>query len=154
MPDSGTDRPYSGPDRRKKQTNPLSLHSLLYGQRKSIREEDRDRHHYVDRYDRLSVVVFMLVIVFSAADALITLRLVAAGGEEINPVMHFFLQYGALPFLVAKYLLTGLGVFFMLIHKEYRFAGTRFSGKYALFVVLLLYLALIVYEIVLLQRLP
>jgi len=38
--------------------------------------------------------------------------------SELNPVMAFFLEYGPLPFIIAKYILTSFGVVLLLIVKN------------------------------------
>ena len=135
-----------GPDRRRKPTNPLSLNSLFFGRRKEIRRsEDTQSHHYVDRYNLLDVMLFLGVILMSTTDCFLTLRLVAHGGEEINPVMDFFLKKGPLPFLGIKYTLTGLALFFLLVHKGYRF-WSNISGRQFLIALNLLYVCLLVWE--------
>ena len=143
-----------GPDRRAKPTNPFIVHSVLHGQRRKIRrEEDREVHYYVDRYGPVSAALFLLALVMSTADALITIRLVRAGGSELNPVMNFLLQFGAWPFLIVKFLSTFLALLFLLIHKEYGFLGGRIRGKHLLGCVLAIYAALIFYEFTLLGQL-
>ena len=143
-----------GGDRRTKPTSPFSIRSLLAGRRRSIRRrQDRNFHYYVDRYDTLSVAVFLLVIALSVADGFITLHLVAAGAREINPVMRFFLSHGTFPFLLVKYCLTGFGFLFLIIHKEYYFLGGRLRGRLVMLTILLLYCVLIGWEIVLLSQL-
>ena len=84
-------------------------------------------------------------------DATFTLRLVGMGAQELNPVMDFFLKHGAVPFLLAKYLITGSCMVWFLIHKNFRIWGGRVSVKAILVTVLLMYVALIVYELVLLS---
>lgn len=143
-----------GPDRRRRPTNPFSLQSILHGRRRRIRrEEDREIHYYVDRYGPVSAALFLLVLAMSTADALITIRLIRAGGDELNPFMNFLLQFGAWPFLLVKFLSTFLALLFLLIHKEYGFLGGRIRGKHLLGLVLIVYAALIFYEFTLFSQL-
>ncbi len=142
-----------GPDRRTKPTNPFSLHSLLYGRRRAIRRvQDRDVHYYVDRYGPTSVTFFLTVLALCLLDALITIRLLQAGGEELNPVMRFLLQFGEAPFLVVKFGLTALALLFLLIHKEYHVARRRFRIRHLMAGALVVYALLILYEFTLLSR--
>ncbi len=143
---------WDGVDRRKEPTNPFSLASLR-GRRRAIRPEDRNKHYYVDRYDPVSVLVFVLVVALSILDAFITLNLVNNGGRELNPVMEALLTLGTMPFLVGKYLLTGLGILFMIVHKEYYFFRGKISGRSLMFVILFLYILLILWEFYLLSHL-
>ncbi len=140
-------------DRRIRPTKPLSLDSLFGRRREIRRESDRDRHYYVDRYESTSTLLFITLIVLSTLDALFTLRLVGSGGREINPVMDFFLEWGPLPFLLVKYLLSGGALLFVLIHKEYylRVGRFRMQARNLFLIILALYLTLISYELYLLS---
>ncbi len=142
-----------GPDRRQKPTNPFSLHSLLHGRRRSIRRvEDRDVHYYVDRYGPTSVTFFLTVLTLCLLDAFITIRLLEAGGVELNPVMRFFLQFGEVPFLVVKFGFTVVALLVLLIHKEYYFAQRRLRIRHLMAGALVVYALLIVYEFTLLAK--
>lgn len=144
---------YRGPDRRRKPTNPFSLTSLFGSRRGPRREEDSHVHYYVDRYDLTSALLFAGAMVLSTVDLIFTLQLVGSGGKELNPIMDFFLSHGPYPFLLAKLGLTAAGLFFMLLHKEYRWRRGSIRGVHFLGVILTLYLALIVWEFILLRRL-
>ena len=134
-------------DRRKKPTSPFSRASL-YGRRKAIRrEEDKAHHKYVDRYSVRSVATILVILVLSISDAIFTLRLIAMGAEEVNPVMDFFLKLGPAVFLGVKYFLTVGSLLCFLILKNHYFLMGRVSVKAVLGLVLALYLALIGYEL-------
>lgn len=142
-----------GGDRRRRPTNPFSL-SSIFGSRRAVRRtEDRKIHFYVDRYGFGSGILFLGALLFSTLDALITLRLVAAGGSEVNPLMHFLLQFGEAPFLAVKYMITGVSLLFLLIHKEYYWFGGRLRVKYVLALVMAIYLLLFLWEVYLLAHL-
>ncbi len=146
MPENHPERRYEGPDRRKKPTNPLSL-SSLFGSRRTIRRDsDRQVHYYVDRYGLGSGVIFLGALMLSTLDALITLKLIGAGGKEINPVMDFLLQFGPTVFLATKYIVTGISLLFLMVHKEYRWFGGRIRGKSVMAFVLLAYVVLLIWE--------
>ncbi len=142
-----------GPDRRQKPTNPFSFYSLFHGRRRAIRRvEDRDVHYYVDRYGPTSVTFFLTVLALCLLDALITIRLLQAGGEELNPVMHFLLQFGEAPFLVVKFGATVLALLVLIIHKEYYLARRRFRIRHLMAGALVVYALLILYEFTLLSK--
>jgi hypothetical protein len=103
----------------------------------------------VDRYGYPATFAFFVTLLFSLADAFFTMKLVAAGAEELNPVMNYFLQFGPVPFVVAKYLLTASGLTWLLIHKDYPMFNGKITGKALFLVVPIGYTALLVYEIVL-----
>ncbi len=138
-------------DRRDRPTSPIRISSLFGARQHLRRAEDRENPRYVDRYGTRSVFTVLFIVALSLMDATFTLRLVGMGAQELNPVMDFFLKHGAVPFLLAKYLITGSCVVWFLIHKNFRIWGGRVSVKAILVTVLLMYVALIVYELVLLS---
>ena len=142
----------SGKDRRKRPTNPLTLNSLRGSRKWGRRKDDRTVLFYVDRYGPKAVLAFLSAIVLSTLDAFLTLRLTCAGAEELNPIMDFFLQQGPLPFLLAKYTLTGSALTFLLVHKNYPLIPGKLSMKGILLVVPILYAVLIIYELTLIFR--
>lgn len=142
----------SGGDRRRKPTNPLSLSSLFGSRRGFRRREDAQRHRYVDQYSiRISFLV-IYVALLSVSDTLLTLKILSLGGQELNPLMAILLGYGVVPFLVVKHAITGLGLVFLLVHKDYRPFTGRFTGSYILALFALAYTFLIFWEIYLLVR--
>jgi len=51
-------------------------------------------------------------------DALLTLILLSQGAKELNPVMQFYLNYGAREFIYVKYGLTALPMLIFFFVKE------------------------------------
>jgi len=92
---------------------------LINGRRESARrEEDRTRVIFFDRYNQRIFAAITAILMLSIFDALLTLILIEKGASELNPVMAFFLEYGPLPFIIAKYILTSFGVVLLLIVKN------------------------------------
>jgi hypothetical protein len=92
---------------------------LINGRRESARrEEDRTRVFFFDRYNQRIFAAITAILMLSIFDALLTLILIERGSTELNPVMAYFLEYGPLPFIVSKYLLTSFGVVVLLIFKN------------------------------------
>ena len=141
-----------GQDRRTNQTSPLSLASLR-GRRKTIgREEDRSVHYYVDLYGLDEGLIFILILMLSVADAFFTLALIDGDATELNYVMYYYMQLGPVPFLLVKYLLTAVGLFALLIHKNCSFFSGRVRVKAIMVVLAVMYSALITYELVLFRQ--
>jgi hypothetical protein len=139
-------------DRRTKQTSPVSLASL-HGSRKIIRrEKDRSSHYYVDLYSLDEGLVFIFILALSVADAFFTLELIGGGMTEMNYVMSYYMQLGPLPFVLIKYFLTAVGVTLLLVHKNYVFFLGRVRVKAILFVLAIMYSALIAYELFLFRQ--
>ncbi len=140
-------------DRRSKPTSPFTS-SSLFGARKHVRrDEDKNRHMYVDRYSTRAVLTVIMTILLSLADAVFTIKLVEGGAEEINPVMDFFLQDGPIPFLIAKYLLTGTCLVLFLVYKNHPFLFGLIRVKSLMVGALIIYTLLIFYELNLLSTL-
>ena len=92
---------------------------LINGRRESARrEEDQTRIFFFDRYNQRIFAAIIAILMLSIFDALLTLVLIERGSSELNPVMAYFLEYGPLPFIVSKYLLTSFGVVVLLIYKN------------------------------------
>jgi hypothetical protein len=141
-----------GKDRRAAQTIPLSLASFR-GRRKTIRrEEDRATHYYVDLYGLDEGLIFILILVFSVADAFFTLALIDGDTTELNYVMHYYMQLGAVPFLLVKYLLTAVGLLLLLVHKNHSCFLGRVRVKVIMLAWVFMYSALITYELFLFRQ--
>jgi len=105
----------SGKDRRKPQR--LTIKPLfLKGRRESIRRiEDRKKIAALDYYSPSLFIGVAAVLSLSLLDALLTLTLLAKGARELNPVMKYYLNYGPQVFLSAKYGLTALSVWLIVL---------------------------------------
>jgi hypothetical protein len=107
-----------GKDRRQKNRTEFR-YFFINGRRESARrEEDKTRIFFFDRYNQRIFTAITAILMLSIFDALLTLILIERGSSELNPVMAFFLEYGPLPFIIAKYLLTSFGVVVLLIFKN------------------------------------
>lgn len=77
------------------------------------RSEDR-RFANQDVFPSSSVLLVVLLTVFSITDAIFTLTLISRGGSELNPVMNYFLQIDVTLFMLVKLILTIIpGLFLM-----------------------------------------
>ena len=138
-------------DRRKKPTPPLSKHTFIGRRKKNRRSEDIRKNYYVDRYGRRTLAFACLIIALCITDTLVTLYLISHGAEEINPFMAMALSYGTTVFLVVKYILNGLCVIVLSMHKNFYIFNGRINIKFIAIMVIIAYLGLILYEISLLR---
>ena len=99
---------------------------------------------------RLSWRLIVSILGLTIVDGVLTVELVGSHCEEVNPVMKYMLNRGYGMFFITKYILTALGLPFLLIFKNHLLFGTRFRVGYVFPVILMLYLALIAYQLVLL----
>jgi hypothetical protein len=134
-------------DRRETPTGPCSALPPA-GRRMLARRAGEHRlPYFVDRFSPRVFVIVMLFVLASVADALLTIRLIEAGGVEVNPLMARLLDRGVMTFFIGKYLLTVIGLPVLLIFGNTFLFGTRFRVKYLLVVFLALYLVLIGYQL-------
>lgn len=143
-----------GADRRTKPTSPFTLTSLR-GSRTAVRRKaDQNRHYYVDLYPWQHLLLLSVCLLLSLADAFLTLYLLSWGGVELNPVMSVVLQAGALRFVLIKYILTAFGLTCLLMHKNYVLFHGRMKVENLLLGVPFLYLAVLIYEVLLIVFSP
>ena len=120
-------KPEGGADRRKTEdrrsrSRPPFRFLLFGGRRKSARrDDDKKQFIYVDQYHSWLLIAIMLLAILTISDGLFTLHLIERGATEENPVMAFFLDLGVRPFMIAKFLLTSLGVVILLVFHNYYF---------------------------------
>ena len=107
-----------GTDRRT--NNRARLKYLLFDGRReqSRRDEDRSKAVIYDRYNPKLFFAITTILVLSILDAVLTLIVIQRGATELNPVMAYFLELGTPTFIIAKYILTSVGVFILLIFKN------------------------------------
>ena len=70
------------------------------------RDADKNYFIFVDRYSPWLLMLIVLLIILSLADAFFTLYLIDHGATEITPIMAYFLSLGPWPFIFSKYFLT------------------------------------------------
>ena len=107
-----------GIDRRT--NNKARLKYLLFNGRRecSRRDEDSGKVFIFDRYNQKFFVAITAILILSILDAVLTLVVIQRGARELNPVMAYFLEHGTPTFIVAKYVLTSIGVLILLIFKN------------------------------------
>lgn len=106
--------------------------------------------YYVDRFPTVTFVFIMVLLLCTIADGVLTLYLVSADCEEMNPLMEPLLRHGMGTFLLGKYVLTVIGLPVLLIFKNFYLFGTRFRVDYLIPIFVLLYATLLAYQVYLL----
>lgn len=117
------------------------------GRRRALRrDEDGQGGYYVDRRSTFEIAAVLSLLVLTITDALATLHIIARGGSELNPLMASALELGNSYFLASKLAFSVIGGLLILLH-------SRFPGvKKALYALLTLYGAVVIYHIVLITR--
>ncbi len=138
------------PERRQQ---PTSAWDTLWGQGSRMwlrRASERGMPHFVDRFSPLTLACVLALLSLSIADAWITIELVDSGCSEINPLMARLLDWGVVPFLAIKYVLTAAGLPILLLYKNYYLFGTRLRVVYLIPTFVAMYVALLAYQAMLL----
>jgi hypothetical protein len=105
----------SAQDRRKKGFN-LFRRPFSTRRRRSLRRQaDQQGFYLLDYYSPKIFYAVTLILLLSVVDALLTLYLISAGAEELNPVMAYFLDIGPNVFMMAKYGITATSVVIVVL---------------------------------------
>jgi hypothetical protein len=139
-------------DRRDRQTSPWDA---FFGRRRRGRHRRATDDRRLVFVDRSSVWVFLLILlllIMTIVDGLITLDLLDADCEEANPVMKYLLERGSMAFLLGKYVLTAIGLPFLIAFKNHRLFRTRFRVGYLIPVFVSLYFLLLYYQVGLIRE--
>lgn len=136
--------------RRAKDRRKLSPWSLLYGsfrprRRRGRRQEDYEQAWF-DWHEPGILYLAVAILLLSCLDALLTLNLLAVGGEELNLFMDDMIGQGSDRFLLVKISLTSVSVVLLGVAARRRFLGL-FRVRRILEAACAGYLLLIGYEI-------
>jgi hypothetical protein len=150
--------PSPGDDRRERHDRRRRVWwSVIYGsfnprRRRPSRRLLDDRYHSLDWHDAHLLAVAIGILLLSAADALMTVRLLSVGADEVNPIMAAVVYRSAAVFAIVKMTLTGLGVMVMVMLARYRFMR-MVRVDVVMYAVLVAYSALLSYEFWMLRNL-
>jgi hypothetical protein len=134
-----------------------NLRSCLYALFMSRRRNDRRAGHgnaniYTDVYGPHIFLAALTVMLFCILDAFFTLILLERGASELNPFLAWLLEIDVMWFYSAKYIITAICVFWVVIHKHFDFFG--FKGKHVMLGAIVSYMTLITYQISMLLDTP
>jgi len=143
-------------ERRQSERRRRVLRALLLGsfhmRRRRPRRADEQALAAVDWHHPQWLATAILILVFSSADAGLTLELIRLGAYEANPLMRPLVAGSAVAFTLVKVGLTAAGVIFLTLLAGVRAFG-RLPAGLLLYMLLAGYGTLIVYEFRLLDRL-
>lgn len=146
-----SERRYYGPDRRKNTLRALLVGSFKRRRNGPRRDEDRSVASF-DTHESQWLVIAVLIMLLSIADAFLTLTVINLGAEEINPVMKPLVTGSGHGFAIWKLGMTAGGLVFLTITARLRtFGGFPIGGL--LYCILALYLTLVGYELWLVSHL-
>ena len=128
-----------GRDRRVKPTPMLSRYALLGGRREGDRRLMGAVNSYVDRYEAWLAAALVAIASLCAFDAVFTLLYIQKGGSEANPIMAEVIEWGPVPFLVIKCLVTNIGLLVLCLHKNFRYVKGVIGALLGAYSALLVY---------------
>jgi hypothetical protein len=92
-------------------------------------------------YGHRTFAVVLLIIVLCVADSYFTIDIVSLGGQELNPIMAYYLNQSPLLFFMVKYLMTCTAIMMILSIKNNYVCGIRIRTEFflgSIFIVLAL----------------
>lgn len=125
-------------DRRKPATL-WSKYVWFGGRRKAARRAEEREGSIVDVHGTGLLIVAVAIVVLNMLDAYFTTLFLSHGGEEVNPLVNWLMQFGGhpWPFILLKTLGIGVAVVLLALAKNFR------AARYGLAVVLMGYVALL-----------
>jgi hypothetical protein len=84
---------------------------------------------YVLHHGPMTFAAVLLTIVLCVADSLFTIEIVSRGGQELNPIMAYYLNQSPLLFFIIKYSLTCVAIILMLSIKNHYIRGIRIRAE-------------------------
>ncbi len=122
---------------------------LFFGRRKEVRRIiDNKKSYFLDHFSLKIFLIIISIILLSIVDAILTLFLIRKGiASESNPIMAEFLNYGPLPFLAAKYILTTASAVLLLIYKNVYIFNSKFRAKYLFVVFFAVFASVVTWEL-------
>jgi len=112
-----------GPDRRRRPTPMLSRYTFVGGRRRSGgRRPGEDDNVYVDVYSPKLILLVLLFFALTVVDSVSTLIYLGKGGQELNPIAQWMIDRGSHFFVLAKGVLSGVILLFVMLHKSFSYA--------------------------------
>lgn len=130
----------------RRQANLRSLvYALFLQRRRSRRRMVESGTGYFDRYNTVTFLIALSLMLLCTFDSYFTLLLINRGSVELNPLWAWALERHVLLFFVGKYLLTGMAVIMSVLHGEFRLFGVR--GVHLLSAGVVAYAVLVEYQL-------
>jgi hypothetical protein len=128
-----------GPDRRQRPTPMVSRFTFFGGRRSSGRRNGETENAYVDVYNPRLVALLLLFFSLTVIDSVSTLIYLGKGGRELNPLAQWMIDQGGTFFVLAKGILSGLCLLFVMLHKNYSAARVALAVGFAFYLLLAAY---------------
>jgi hypothetical protein len=129
-------------DRRKRPTPILSRYTLNGRRQGFIGAPGLPKEGYVDRYGPEVLFALVLLSGLNCLDSFLTMKILALGGRELNPVMDFLIGLTGEKFWLWKFFAVSLCSVFLCLHVHFK------RVKWVIAFICLLYLIVITYQLV------
>ncbi len=117
---------------RDRRSHPTSFTSTLKfgGRRRGFRRKGEGRNRYVDRPSLRTIILAVIIVTFSALDAIFTIFHLKNGAFELNPLMEQIIRSGSNSFIIIKTFGVALIAWFLAIHQNFKisFYGLHLSA--------------------------
>ena len=142
----------SGKDRRKLAVFNMRMLAGNGNRRIIRRQEDKGRIFFVDQYSPMLFVTIIAILFLFVLDALLTLYLLNHGAYETNPIMPYLLNIGTYAFYIAKYKLTIISAFGLLLLRSIVIQKFNMTVQSLLYFVAGIYLIVVVWKLYLFSK--
>jgi hypothetical protein len=127
---------------------------VVYGgfrpRRRHVRRVAETALPVVDWHEAHLLGVSVAIMLLCLLDAYLTFMFIMGGGTELNPIMAKLIAIDAALFGVAKVAMTGFGITVFVFLAKMRLFG-RIRVEKGLYLVLLIYVLLVAYELLILS---
>jgi hypothetical protein len=127
------------------------IFGFLRSRRRDRRRSAEGEPVFIDWHHPWLFFLAVTTMALSCLDAFFTLRLLERGAIEVNPIMAFAINRGALTFTASKMLMTGLGILMLVFLSRSRLFDRVRTG-FLLTIFFVVYACLVCYEFVLLLQ--
>jgi hypothetical protein len=97
----------------------------------------------VDRYGAGLLFVVVLVVVLNLLDAVFTMIILNKGGQEVNPIVGYFMHLSGNAFWVWKFVITSFSLLLLCVHSQFK----RYKAFHALIGASVIYVVVLLYQV-------
>jgi hypothetical protein len=133
------------PDRRKTPTPILSRYTITGRRSRLRRKADQDKGGYIDRYGNGLFLWVLLVFALNIFDAAFTRIILACGGHEVNPFMHWLIETCGDQFIPWKCAIISGSIVILCLHSKFQ------SVKPVFYLCTVLYSVVVIYQMILIS---
>jgi len=127
------------PDRREKPTPILSRYTIVGHRSTFRRKEDQEKGGYIDRYGNGLLIWALTFFALNIVDALFTQIIIACGGHEINPIIHWLIETYGDHFISWKLVIISGSIIIMCLHSKFRLIKPVFYFSTVIYSVVVIY---------------